>query len=152
AAAGGVGQLLVAWAKAIGCTVIGTVGTEAKAATARAAGADHVIVSGTEDVVERVAAITAGTGCRYVYDGVGKDTFEISLKAISKYGHLVSFGNASGAVPPVNIAVFAPKCIALSRPQVFPYIADRSDLIQSARNLFVAMRSGIVKAEINHIY
>jgi NADPH2:quinone reductase len=152
AAAGGVGQILVAWAKAIGCTVIGTVGSEGKVAIARAAGADHVIVSTTEDVAEKVAEITSGKGCRYIYDGVGKDTFDVSLKAIAKYGHLVSFGNASGAVPPVNIAVLAPKCVALSRPQVFPYIADRADLLEAAENLFEAMRKGIVKAEINHTF
>ncbi len=152
AAAGGVGQLLVAWAKAIGCTVIGTVGSQAKAAIARARGADHVIVTDSEDVAARVDEITGGKGCRYIYDGVGKDTFEVSLKAIAKYGHLVSFGNASGAVPPVNIALLAPKCIALSRPQLFPYIADRGDLLEAAENLFAAIRQGIVEAEINHTY
>lgn len=152
AAAGGVGQILVAWAKSLGCTVIGTVGSEAKVAIARAAGADHVIISTTEDVAEKVAEITSGKGCRYIYDGVGKDTFDVSLKAIAKYGHLVSFGNASGAVPPVNIAVLAPKCVALSRPQVFPYIADRADLLEAAGNLFEAMRKGVVKAEINHTF
>lgn len=152
AAAGGVGQILVAWAKSLGCTVIGTVGSEAKVAIARAAGADHIIVSATEDVAEKVAGITNGKGCRYIYDGVGKDTFDVSLKAIAKYGHLVSFGNASGAVPPVNIAVLAPKCVALSRPQVFPYIADRADLLEAAGNLFEAMRKGVVKAEINHTF
>lgn len=152
AAAGGVGQILVAWAKAIGCIVIGTVGSDAKVAVARAAGADHVIISTTEDVAEKVAEITGGKGCRYIYDGVGKDTFDVSLKAIAKCGHLVSFGNASGAVPPVNIAVLAPKCVALSRPQVFPYIADRADLLEAAGNLFEAMRKGVVKAEINHSF
>lgn len=152
AAAGGVGLLLTAWAKAIGCRVIGTVGSAAKVDGVRHAGADHVIDSSAEDVAARVAEITSGRGCRYIYDGVGKDTFEISLAAVAKYGHLVSFGNASGAVPPVNIAVLAPKCIALSRPQVFPYIADRSDLLEAAGNLFAAMRKGIVRADINHIH
>ena len=152
AAAGGVGLLLTAWAKAIGCTVIGTVGSDAKVAMVREAGADHVIVSTTEDVAARVAEITAGRGCRYIYDGVGKDSFEISLQAVAKFGHLVSFGNASGAVPPINIAVLAPKCVALSRPQVFPYIADRKDLLETAQNLFSAMRKGIVRADINQTY
>ncbi len=150
AAAGGVGQLLTAWAKAIGCTVIATVGSDAKAETARAAGADHVIVTASEDVAGRVARITDGRGCRYIYDGIGKDTFETSLQAAAKYGHLVSFGNASGAVPPVNIAVLAPKCVALSRPQIFPYIADRADLLAAADNLFAAMRDGVVRPGINH--
>lgn len=152
AAAGGVGLLLTAWAKAIGCKVIGTVGSRAKAESVRAAGADHVLVSSEEDVAERVADITGGAGCRYIYDGVGQDTFETSLKAVAKYGHLVSFGNASGPVQPINIAVLAPKCIALSRPQVFPYIHDRADLLEAADNLFAAMRAGTIKADIRHTY
>jgi NADPH2:quinone reductase len=152
AAAGGVGLLLTAWAKSIGCTVIGTVGSDAKVEGVRQAGADHVIVSTTENVADRVADITSGRGCRYIYDGVGKDSFEISLQAVAKFGHLVSFGNASGAVPPINIAVLAPKCVALSRPQVFPYIADRKDLLETAQNLFSAMRKGIVRADINQTY
>lgn len=152
AAAGGVGLLLTAWAKAIGCTVIGTVGSKPKVDEVRRAGADHVIVTADEDVAAQVAEITSGRGCRYVYDGVGKDTFETSLAAVAKYGHLVSFGNASGAVPPVNIAVLAPKCIALSRPQVFPYIAERADLLEAANNLFAAMRKGVVRADINHTF
>ncbi|RUM95810.1 quinone oxidoreductase [Pseudaminobacter arsenicus] len=152
AAAGGIGLLLTAWAKSIGCTVIGTVGSDAKEAGVRQAGADHVIVSTTENVADRVAEITSGRGCRYIYDGVGKDSFEASLQAVAKFGHLVSFGNASGAVPPVNIAVLAPKCVALSRPQVFPYIADRNDLLETAQNLFAAMRKGIVRADINQTY
>lgn len=152
AAAGGVGQLLVSWARALGCTVIGTVGSTEKIDIAVAAGAHHVVVSTQQDVASRVGELTGGAGCRYIYDGVGKDTFEISLKSIAKYGHLVSFGNASGAVPPVNIAVLAPKCIALSRPQLFPYIADRADLLEAADNLFAAIRSGIVKPEVKHRY
>ncbi|MGB3388755.1 MAG: quinone oxidoreductase [Pseudaminobacter sp.] len=152
AAAGGVGLLLTAWAKAIGCTVIGTVGSEAKVEGVRQAGADHVIVSTTGNVADRVAEITSGRGCRYIYDGVGKNSFETSLQAVARFGHLVSFGNASGAVPPINIAVLAPKCVALSRPQIFPYIADRKDLLETAQNLFAAMRKGIVRTDINQTY
>lgn len=152
AAAGGVGLLLVAWAKAIGCRVIGVAGSPSKAATALAAGADHAIESTATDVAAQVAEITDGKGCSYVYDGVGKDTFDQSLSMLGKYGHLVSFGNASGAVPPVNIAILAPKCIALSRPQVFPYIAERADLLESAGRLFDAVRNGIVRADVRHRY
>ncbi|TWI31478.1 quinone oxidoreductase family protein [Paracoccus sulfuroxidans] len=152
AAAGGVGQLMTAWAKAIGCTVIATVGSPAKAEIARGAGADHIIDSGSEDIAARVMEITGGKGADKIFDGVGKDTFDVSLAAIARFGHLVSFGNASGAVPPVNIAVLAPKCIALSRPQVFPYIAERADLLAAAGNLFDAMRKGIIRAEISHTY
>jgi len=152
AAAGGVGLLLTAWAKAIGCTVIGTVGSQAKVDMVRAAGADHVLVSTEDDIVARVNEITQGRGCRYVYDGVGADTFDISLKAVAKFGHVVSFGGASGAVPPVNIAVLSPKCVVLSRPQVFPYIAERADLTAASNNLFAAMRKKIVKSDIKHTY
>ncbi|MGA0541890.1 quinone oxidoreductase family protein [Neotabrizicola sp. VNH66] len=152
AAAGGVGLLLCAWAKAMGCTVIGTVGSTEKAELARAAGADHIIDSRSEDIAARVMEITGGKGAQKIYDGVGKDTFDASLAAVAKFGHLVSFGNASGAVPPVNIAVLAPKCVALSRPQVFPYIADRADLLATAENLFAAMRKGIITAQVNHTY
>ena len=152
AAAGGVGQLMTAWAKAIGCTVIATVGSPAKAEIARGAGADHIIDSGSEDIAARVMEITGSKGADKIFDGVGKDTFDVSLAAIARFGHLVSFGNASGAVPPVNIAVLAPKCIALSRPQVFPYIAERADLLAAAGNLFDAMRKGIIRAEISHTY
>jgi NADPH2:quinone reductase len=152
AAAGGVGLLLTAWAKALGCTVIGTVGSKAKVGMVREAGADHVIVSTEEDVLAGVNTITQGRGCRYVYDGVGADTFELSLKAVAKFGHIVSFGSSSGAVPPVNIAVLSPKCAVLSRPQVFPYIAERADLTAASNNLFAAMRKKIVKSDIKHTY
>lgn len=152
AAAGGVGLILTAWAKHLGCTVIGTVGSDAKAALARAHGADHVIVTARDSVVERVGEITGGAGCRYVYDGVGKDTFEASLECVSKFGHVVSFGNASGAVPPISIAVLAPKCVALSRPLLFPYIAERAMLDAMAADLFDAVRKGIVSADINQTY
>ena len=152
AAAGGIGQLLTSWARDIGCTVIGTTSSEAKRAEVMVAGADHVIVSSSEDVARRVMEITAGKGCRLIYDGVGKDTFDVSLAAIAKCGHLISFGTASGAVPPINIAVLAPQVIALSRPQVFPYIAERADLLASSENLFKAIRRGSVRPQINHVF
>ncbi|QHQ35432.1 quinone oxidoreductase family protein [Algicella marina] len=151
-AAGGVGQLLVTWAKALGCTVIGITSTPEKADLISSLGADHVIVSSSEDVPARVSAITGGKGCAVVYDGVGKDTFDVSIAVASKFGRVVSFGNASGAVPPVNIAVLAPKCLLLARPQVFPYIADRSDLLRASDRLFDAVRTGAVNADISKIY
>ncbi len=151
-AAGGVGQLLTTWAKAIGCTVIGTTSTPAKADLIRSLGADHVIVSSKEDVAARVAEITDGKGCASVYDGVGKDTFETSIAAAAKFGRVISFGNASGAVPPINIAVLAPKCLLLARPQMFPYIAERADLLRAADNLFAALRDGKIKADISATY
>ncbi len=152
AAAGGVGLILTAWAKAKGCTVIGTTSTEEKAALARAHGAAHVIVTSRETFPERVMEITRGEGCRYIYDGIGKDTFEGSLASLRKHGHLVSYGNASGAVPPVDLKVLTPKCARLSRPSLFPHLATRADLDEIAGNLLGAMAKGIVAVDINQTY
>jgi NADPH:quinone reductase and related Zn-dependent oxidoreductases len=152
AAAGGVGLLLSAWAKHKGCTVVGTVSTDAKAELATAHGADHVVVTGRERIPERVMALTEGAGCRYVYDGIGKDTFEDSLASLAKHGHLVSYGNASGAVPPVDLTKLTPRCARLSRPSLFPHIATRAELEEIAGHLFGAMADGVVRADIHQTY
>ncbi|MGF1563392.1 MAG: quinone oxidoreductase [Geminicoccaceae bacterium] len=152
AAAGGVGLILTSWGKALGCTVIGTTSSEAKADLATAHGADHVIVTQRDSVAAKVAELTGGRGCRVVYDGVGKDTWDTSLEAIARHGHLVSYGNASGPVPPVNLPVLSPKCIALSRPTLFGYISTPDELGDVAGNLFDAMRSGAVRVDINQTY
>lgn len=152
AAAGGVGLILTAWAKSKGCLVIGTTSTDAKAELAIAHGADHVIVTSRENVADRVMKITGGEGCVYVYDGIGKDSFEASLASLKRHGHLVSYGNASGSVPPVNLQVLSPRCARLSRPSLFPHIATRADLDEIAGNLLHAMASGIVKVDINQTY
>lgn len=152
AVAGGVGLLLAAWAKSLGCLVIGAASSDEKAAKARAAGADHVIVTSREDVAARVQELTGGRGCHYVYDGVGKDTFEASLAAVAEFGHIVSYGNASGPVPPFAIAGLAPKCATLSRPSIFPFIKDRARLEAMSSNLFEAMRRGVIKAEIDQVF
>ncbi|PTM39858.1 quinone oxidoreductase [Bosea sp. 124] len=152
AVAGGVGLLLAAWAKSLGCQVIGAASSDEKAAKARAAGADHVIVTSREDVATRVQELTGGRGCRCVYDGVGKDTFETSLAAVAEFGHVVSYGNASGPVPPFAIAGLAPKCATLSRPSIFPFIKDRARLDAMSGNLFQAMRQGVIKAEIDQVF
>ncbi len=152
AVAGGVGLLLAAWAKSLGCQVIGAASSDEKAAKARAAGADHVIVTTREDVATRVRELTGGRGCQCVYDGVGKDTFETSLAAVSEFGHVVSYGNASGPVPPFAIAGLAPKCATLSRPSIFPFIKDRARLEAMSGNLFEAMRRGVIKAEIDQVF
>ncbi len=148
AAAGGVGQILCAWGKALGCTVIGTVSTPAKAEEARAAGADHVILTATEEIPASVAEITGGKGARFVYDGVGAETFAASLEAVAPFGGIVSFGNASGPVPPVTIATLSAKCVTLSRPSIFPFLRDRARLEAMSSNLFDAMRKGILRATI----
>ena len=153
AAAGGVGQILCQWAKHLGAIVIGTVGSEEKAALAKKAGCRHVIVTAKEKFVERVKAITKGKGVPVVYDGVGKDTFMGSLDCLSPLGYMVSFGNASGAVPPFNAGILAQKgSLFLTRPTLNTYCAAREDLVKAARDLFAVVKSGKVKISINQTY
>jgi NADPH2:quinone reductase len=152
AAAGGVGSILVQWAKALGATVIATVGSEAKAALARDHGADHVILYGEEDVAAQVLEITGGRGVAVVYDGVGKDTFEASLKSLARRGTLVTFGNASGPVPPFAPLELGSKSLFLTRPRLFDYIATTAELDESAAALFAVLASGAVKIEIGQTF
>ncbi|EJL23668.1 Zn-dependent oxidoreductase, NADPH:quinone reductase [Caulobacter sp. AP07] len=152
AAAGGVGSILVQWAKALGATVIATVGTEAKAALARAHGADHVILYGEEDVAARVLEITGGQGVAVVYDGVGKDTFEASLKSLGRRGVLATFGNASGPAPAIAPLELSGKSLFLTRPRLFDYIATTEELDESAAALFAALESGAVKIDIGQTF
>jgi NADPH2:quinone reductase len=153
AAAGGVGQILCQWTKHLGATVIGTVGSEEKAALAKKAGCKHVIVTAKENFVERVKAITKGKGVPVVYDGVGKDTFMGSLDCLSPLGLMVSFGNASGAVPPFNLGVLAQKgSLFLTRPTLVSYTGKREELVTAARELFSVVKSGKVKISINQTY
>ena len=149
AAAGGVGLIAIQWLKAIGATVIGTVGSDAKAALARAHGCDHVVVYTREDFAKRVREITGGEGVRVVYDSVGKDTFEGSLDCLRPFGLMVTYGNASGPVPPFDVGVLSRKgSLFLTRPTVFTYIARREDLLRGAAELFEMVLSGKVKIEI----
>ncbi len=149
AAAGGVGTLLTQWARALGATVIGTVGSEDKAQLAKAQGCQHTILYRTEDVATKVAEITGGKGVRVVYDSVGADTFEASLASLSRRGLMVSFGNASGPVAP-----FAPARLAqagsvfITRPTLFDYVATTEELDASAAALFAVIASGAVTIEI----
>jgi NADPH2:quinone reductase len=153
AAAGGVGLILCQWAKALGAMVIGTVGSADKAALAKKAGCRHVIVTATENFTERVKAITRGKGVPVVYDGVGKDTFMGSLDCLQPLGMMVSFGNASGAVPPVNIGILAQKgSLFLTRPTLNTYTASPEELQKAARELFRVVGSGKVKIVINQTY
>jgi len=153
AAAGGVGQILCQWAKALGATVIGTVGSDEKAVLAKKAGCKHVIVTSRENFVERVKAITKGKGVPVVYDGVGKDTFMGSLDCLSPLGLLESFGNASGAVTQFNPGVLAQKgSLYLTRPTLATYTATREALVSAARELFAVVKSGKVKIAINQTY
>ena len=153
AAAGGVGQILCQWTKYLGANVIGTVGSEEKVDLAKKAGCKHVIVTAREKTSERVKAITKGKGVPVVYDGVGKDTFMDSLDCLSPLGLMVSFGNASGAVPPFNIGVLAQKgSLFLTRPTLVNYTSTREDLLTASRELFAVVKKGAVKIKINQTY
>ena len=152
AAAGGVGSILVQWCKALGANVIATVGSSAKAAVARELGADHVILYGEEDVASRVAEITGGKGVAVVYDGVGKDTFEASLKSLSRRGMLATFGNASGPVPPFSPLELSGKSLFVTRPRLFDYIVTTEELDESAHELFAVLASGAVKIDIGQTF
>jgi NADPH2:quinone reductase len=153
AAAGGVGQILCQWAKHLGATVIGTVGSDDKVALAKKVGCKHVIVTSKENFVERVKAITKGKGVPVVYDGVGKDTFMDSLDCLAPLGMMVSFGNASGAVTQFNPGVLAQKgSLFLTRPTLFSYTSTREDLVKAARDLFAVVKSKAVKISINQTY
>ncbi len=153
AAAGGVGLIACQWAKALGATVIGTVGSDAKVELARAHGCDHVIVYTRENFVERVKEITGGRGVPVVYDGVGKDTWPASLDCLSPLGMMVSFGNASGALPPLNTGDLASRgSLFFTRPTLMTYTAARDDLVASANDLFDAVITGKVKIEIKQRY
>lgn len=149
AAAGGVGLLLVQWAKRLGATVIATAGNDEKAELVRAHGADHVIVYTREDFTERTRALTNGRGVDVVYDSVGRATFLGSLDSLRPLGLMVSFGNASGKVEPFDIGLLAQKgSLFLTRPTLFTYIAEREDLLAMAEELFTALRDGWLEVEI----
>ncbi|MCW5729584.1 MAG: quinone oxidoreductase [Alphaproteobacteria bacterium] len=153
AAAGGVGLIVCQWAKALGATVIGTVGSDEKAALAKAHGCDHPIVYTRENFKERVKEITRGEGVPVVYDSIGKDTFEGSLDCLRPMGLMVLFGNASGAVPPFNLGILAQKgSLYVTRPTLFTYSAKRADLEAMAADLFAIVASGKVKIEVNQSY
>jgi NADPH2:quinone reductase len=153
AAAGGVGLIACQWLKALGATVIGTVGSEAKAMVARAHGCEHVIISTKEDIAARVREISGGAGVPVVYDSVGKDTFLSSLDCLRPLGLMVSYGNASGKVAPLDIGILSQKgSLYLTRPTLATYTATRADLEATAREVFEVIRDGKVKVEIRHTY
>jgi len=153
AAAGGVGLIVCQWAKALGATVIGTVGSDAKAELARAHGCDHTIVYTREKFADRVREITGGEGLPVVYDSIGKDTFMDSLACLRPLGMMVNFGSASGPVPPFDIGVLARMgSLFLTRPTLFTYAAKRHDLLAMAGELFDVVASGKVKIDINQRY
>jgi NADPH:quinone reductase len=144
AAAGGVGLLLCEWARALGATVIGTAGTEEKADAARQAGAHHVILYRQEDFVARVNELTGGKGVDVVYDSVGKDTFSGSIDCLAMFGRVVSFGQASGPIEPLDLGRLSAKSASVARAVVFHYIADSTRMTAMCDTLFAAIRSGAV--------
>jgi len=153
AAAGGVGLIACQWAKHLGATVIGTVGSEEKAETARAHGCDHPILYRQEDFVARVRELTGGAGVAAVYDSVGRDTFLKSLDCLRPMGMLVSFGQSSGPVETFNPGLLAAKgSLFLTRPSLMTYTARHEDLLESAAELFGVVQSGAVRIELNQRY
>ncbi|QWV94163.1 quinone oxidoreductase [Geomonas oryzisoli] len=153
AAAGGVGTIACQWLRALGAKVIGTAGTEEKCELARKHGADYCVNYRTENILERLKEITGGEGAAVVYDSVGKDTFETSLKCLRPRGLMVSFGNASGPVPPVDLLLLSQQgSLYLTRTGLATYIAKRSELEEASAELFEMVTSGKVKIEINRSF
>jgi NADPH2:quinone reductase len=153
AAAGGVGLIACQWAKALGATVIGTVGSEEKAKIAHAHGCDHPITYTSEDFVARVADITRAEKLPVVYDSVGKDTFLKSLDCLRPKGLVVSFGQSSGPIGPIDLGIFAQKgSLFFTRPTLYTYAAKRADLLTMAQDLFAAVLSGAVRIVVNQTY
>ena len=149
AAAGGVGQIFCQWAKSLGCKVIGTVGSDEKIDLAKKNGCDEVINYSKEDFSKKVMEITDGKGLPVVYDGVGKSTFEKSVKCLKTRGMMVSFGNASGALEPVDVPkTLQPKGLFFVRPSMQQYLHTREELDEASKTLFEKISSGKVKVEI----
>ncbi|MEQ8399022.1 quinone oxidoreductase [Thalassobaculum sp.] len=153
AAAGGVGLIVSQWAKALGATVIGTVSSDAKAALAKANGCDHPIIYTRDNFVEKVLEITGGKKLPVVYDSIGKDTWPASLDVLRPRGTMVSFGQASGPIPPVDLGIFAQKgSLVFTRPTLMTFTATKEGLATMANDLFDAVKSGKVKINIEQTY
>jgi len=153
AAAGGVGLIFCQWARHIGATVIGTVGSDEKAELAKANGCAHTILYKQDDFVGKVKELTDGKGVSVVYDGVGKDTFMGSLDCLQKRGLMVSFGNASGPPPKIDVGMLGPKgSLFVTRPTLFDYTGTRPELEKATTELFDVVGSGAVKIEVGQTY
>jgi NADPH2:quinone reductase len=153
AAAGGVGLIVCQWANHLGATVIGTVGSAEKAELAQAYGCHHPIRYNEEDFVARVQEITDGKGVDVVYDSVGQSTFMKSLDCLRPMGMMVTFGQASGPIPPFELGLLAAKgSLFITRPTLMTYTARREDLLEHANDLFSVVKSGAVKIEVRQSY
>ena len=152
AAAGGAGQIICQWAKALGAVVIGTVGTDAKADLVKGLGVDHAIVYTRDDFTEKVMEITDGRGVPVAYDSVGRDTFMGSLDCLSPMGHAINYGTASGQVEPFPLQNLHKKSLTVTRPTLATYIASREDLEKASDAVFGVLRDGTVKVPITGRY
>lgn len=152
AAAGGTGQIICQWAKALGAVVIGTVGTDEKAELVKGLGVDHAIVYTRDDFAEKVMEITGGRGVPVVYDSVGRDTFSGSLDCLQPMGHAINYGTASGQVEPFALQNLHKKSLTVTRPTLATYIASREDLEKACDTVFGVLRDGTVKVDISRRY
>ena len=152
AAAGGAGQIICQWAKALGAVVIGTVGSDEKAELVKGLGVDHAIVYTRDDFAEKVMEITGGRGVPVVYDSVGRDTFMGSLDCLSPMGHAINYGTASGQVEPFPLQNLHKKSLTVTRPTLATYIASREDLEKASDTVFGVLRDGKVKVDISRRY
>ncbi|PPR63210.1 MAG: Quinone oxidoreductase 1 [Alphaproteobacteria bacterium MarineAlpha3_Bin3] len=152
AAAGGAGQIICQWAKALGAVVIGTVGSDEKAELVKGLGVDHAIVYTRDDFAEKVMEITGGRGVPVVYDSVGRDTFMGSLDCLSPMGHAINYGTASGQVEPFPLQNLHKKSLTVTRPTLATYIASREDLEKASDTVFGVLRDGTVKVDISRRY
>ena len=152
AAAGGTGQWLCQLLKAIGANTIGTASTQEKIDIATKAGATHMINYSKEDVKTKVMELTNNEGCHAIFDGVGKDTFDLSLECVRRKGSMISFGNASGAPAPVAIARLSPKNARLMRPTLFGYVATREEFEGYSKELFEMLEQGKIDVNIHEVY
>ena len=152
AAAGGAGQIICQWAKALGAVVIGTVGSDEKAELVKGLGVDHAIVYTRDDFAEKVMEITGGRGVPVVYDSVGRDTFMGSLDCLSPMGHAINYGTASGQVELFPLQNLHKKSLTVTRPTLATYIASREDLEKASDTVFGVLRDGTVKVDISRRY
>ena len=151
AATGGVGSLLVPWAKHLGARVLAVVGTPAKVERARTLGADEVLVASRDDLVAGALAFTGGRGVDCVYDSVGKDTFARSLECLRPRGVLVSYGQSSGAVPPLDVLQLGRKSLFLTRPSLWDHVAGREELERRAGELHRLLLAGVLRADVDRV-
>lgn len=153
AAAGGVGLIACQWLKHLGITIIGTVGSKAKAEIAHAYGADYVLIHGRDDIAGLAKDLTNGRGVPVVYDSIGKVTFDESIRCLAPRGMLVSFGNVSGYIEPVHLSeTFGAESLFFTWAKMHHYIASRADLLGAAQDLFEVINSGAVQVHVNQVY